>query len=38
MREAGVFPLGEDALRLGEFATVRPRWRVCDLGDRKSVV
>ena len=28
----GVFPLGGDALALGEFATVRPRWRVCDLG------
>lgn len=28
----GVFPLGQDALALGEFATVRPGWRVCDLG------
>ena len=28
----GVFPLGGDALALGEFSTVRPRWRVCDLG------
>ena len=28
----GVFPLGGDALALGEFATVRPRWRICDLG------
>lgn len=28
----GVFPLGGDALALGDFATVRPRWRVCDLG------
>ena len=28
----GVFPLGGDALALGEFATVRPRLRVCDLG------
>lgn len=28
----GVFPLGEDALALGEFATVKPGWRVCDLG------
>lgn len=26
------FPLGEDSLALGEFATVRPNWRVCDLG------
>lgn len=28
----GVFPLGEDALALGAFSTVRPRWRICDLG------
>lgn len=28
----GVFPLGGDSLALGAFATVRPRWRVCDLG------
>ena len=28
----GVFPLGSDALALGEFATLRPRWKVCDLG------
>ena len=28
----GVFPLGGDTLALGRFATVRPRWRVCDLG------
>ena len=28
----GCFPLGEDSLALGEFATVRPGWRVCDLG------
>lgn len=40
----GVFPLGEDALALGSFATVKRGWRVCDLGtgsgclDRKSVV
>ena len=27
-----VFPLGGDTLALGEFATVKPRWRVCDLG------
>ena len=38
MREAGVFPLGEDALRLGEFATVRPRWRVCDLGTGSGIL
>ena len=28
----GVFPLGGDTLALGEFATVRKNWRVCDLG------
>lgn len=28
----GVFPLGGDTLALGRFATVRRRWRVCDLG------
>ena len=28
----GVFPLGGDTLALGEFATVRRNWRVCDLG------
>lgn len=28
----GVFPLGGDTLALGTFATVRPHWRVCDLG------
>lgn len=28
----GVFPLGEDALRLAAFATARRGWRVCDLG------
>ena len=28
----GVFPLGSDSLALSSFATVRPRWRVCDLG------
>lgn len=27
-----VFPLGGDSLALGEFATVKPRQRVCDLG------
>lgn len=29
---AGCFPLGEESLALGEFASLRPRWRVCDLG------
>ena len=28
----GVFPLGGDTLALASFATLRPRWRVCDLG------
>ena len=28
----GVFPLGGDALALSRFVTLRPRWRVCDLG------
>lgn len=28
----GVFPLGGDAVSLARFATLRPRWRVCDLG------
>ena len=28
----GVFPLGGDTLALGEFASLRPGWRVCDLG------
>ena len=28
----GVFSLGEDALRLAAFATVRRSWKVCDLG------
>ena len=28
----GCFPLGRDSLALGEFATVRPRQKVCDLG------
>ena len=28
----GVFSLGGDSLALGAFATVKPGWRVCDLG------
>lgn len=28
----GVFPLGQDTLALGEFATVRAGWQICDLG------
>lgn len=27
-----VFPLGGDSLALGAFATIKPGWRVCDLG------
>lgn len=34
----GVFPLGSDSLALGAFATVRPRWRVCDLGTGSGVL
>ena len=30
--EEGCFPLGQDSLLLGSFATVKPGWRVCDLG------
>ena len=32
LQTEGVFPLGEDALALGAFAALRPRWKVCDLG------
>lgn len=28
----GVFPLGGDTLALSRFVTLRPGWRVCDLG------
>lgn len=28
----GCFPLGRDSLLLGEFSTLRPGWRICDLG------
>ena len=28
----GVFPLGSDSLALGNFATIRRNWQVCDLG------
>ena len=28
----GVFPLCGDTLALSAFATVKPRWKVCDLG------
>lgn len=34
----GVFPLGGDALALGDFATVKPGWRVCDLGTGSGVL
>ena len=33
-----VFPLGQDALALGRFATVKPGWRVCDLGTGSGVL
>ena len=33
-----VFPLGGDALALGEFASVKPGWRVCDLGTGSGVL
>ncbi|MCI9157033.1 MAG: methyltransferase [Lawsonibacter sp.] len=36
--EAGVFPLGGDALALGDFAAVKPGWRVCDLGTGSGVL
>lgn len=36
--EEGVFPLGGDALALGEFAGVRSGWRVCDLGTGSGVL
>lgn len=26
------FPLGQDSMALADFCTVKPRWRVCDLG------
>ena len=32
LQEDGVFPLGEDALALGAFATLKKGWHVCDLG------
>lgn len=32
------FPLGGDSLALGRFATVRRRWRVCDLGCGSGVL
>lgn len=34
----GVFPLGGDALALGEFAGVKPGWKVCDLGTGSGVL
>lgn len=32
IRPEGVFPLGGDTLALAAFATLRPHWKVCDLG------
>ena len=34
----GVFPLGQDALALGNFAPLKPGWRVCDLGTGSGVL
>ncbi len=34
----GVFSLGEDALYLGSFASLKPGWRVCDLGTGSGVL
>ena len=34
----GVFPLGGNALVLGEFATLKPKWKVCDLGTGSGVL
>lgn len=34
----GVFLLGGDALALGAFSTVKPGWRVCDLGTGSGVL
>lgn len=34
----GVFPLGGDALALGEFVGVKPGWQVCDLGTGSGVL
>lgn len=34
----GVFPLGRDALALGEFVSVKPRQRICDLGTGSGVL
>lgn len=36
--DSGVFPLGGDALALGAFSTVKPGWRVCDLGTGSGVL
>lgn len=36
--DSGVFPLGGDALALGEFSTVKPGWQVCDLGTGSGVL
>ena len=33
-----IFPLGGDTLALGAFSTVKPGWRVCDLGTGSGVL
>lgn len=34
----GAFKPSTDSFLLGSFPPLRRGWRVCDLGDRKSVV
>lgn len=34
----GVFPLGQDALALGNFASLKSGWQVCDLGTGSGVL
>lgn len=34
----GVFPLGGDALALGAFSSLKPGWKVCDLGTGSGVL
>ncbi len=36
--QQGVFPLGQDSLKLGRFATVRSGDRVCDLGTGSGIL
>lgn len=34
----GVFSLGEDAMHLGDFASVKSGWKVCDLGTGSGAI